>query len=450
MNPELRRNFWLEITVHRLIAMPIVLGLAFITLAALDNDDGRHRMVSWMAMAGFGVLTLLWGTRLATNSIFDEMTQKTWDWQRLSTLGPWTMTWGKLFGATAFAWYGGLMCLAVYVVTADPEFAGDSPLKLALTAILMAVLLHAGSMTIALHTSRRISAGSALNRRSVSILLVLVLINVVPFILARNFQSGAVLRWFGRPFQAGDFLLASTAMFAAWAVVGAYRAMCQSLAVRTMPWVWVMFLLFLTIYCAGFIANVQRDWIPPRYAILISGFGWSLMLTYLMVFTEPTGPTVIRRVLQKIQSGQWRRALEELPCWPLTWAFAAFCAVGLATISLDIPVSLAWPRQMAMAPIPLVLLALRDAAILLFFFAASKPNRAVATTIVYLLVLSWILPWLLYAMNLNLLARIVLPLGRANSAEQIASAVVQAGIAVWLACHRIQTHFSSYRRADGD
>jgi hypothetical protein len=105
---------------------------------------------------------------------------------------------------------------------------------------------------------------------------------------------------------------------------------------------------------------------------------------------------------------------------------------------------------MAMAPIPLVLLALRDAAILLFFFAASKPNRAVATTIVYLLVLSWILPWLLYAMNLNLLARIVLPLGRGNSAEQIASAAVQAGIAVWLACHRIQTHLSSYRRADWD
>jgi pimeloyl-ACP methyl ester carboxylesterase len=57
----------------------------------------------------FGVLTILWGTRLAANSILDEMADKTWDWQRLSILSPWTMTWGKLFGATAFAWYGGLV-----------------------------------------------------------------------------------------------------------------------------------------------------------------------------------------------------------------------------------------------------------------------------------------------------------------------------------------------------
>jgi hypothetical protein len=367
MNPELRRNLWLEITTHRLIAMPIVLGLAFITVGALDRHGVRHPFVSWTALAGFGVLTLLWGTRLAANSIFDEMTEMTWDWQRLSTLGPWSMTWGKLFGATAFAWYGGLMCLAVYLAAAVPASAGRSPLKLALTAILTAVLLHAGSITVALHTSRRISAGSVLNRRSVSILLVLVLINVVPFILARNFHSGAVLHWFGRPFEVGDFLLGSMAMFAAWAVVGAYRAMCQSLAVRTTPWVWVLFLLFLTFYCAGFIANAQRDWIAPRHAVLISGFGWSLMLTYFLVFTEPTGPTVARRVLQKIKGEQWRRAFEELPCWPLTWIFAALFAVGLAAISFDIPVSLAWLRQMAMAPIPIVLLALRDAALLLFF-----------------------------------------------------------------------------------
>jgi len=37
-----------------------------------------------------------------------------------------------------------------------------------------------------------------------------------------------------------------------------------------------------------------------------------------------------------------------------------------------------------------------------------------------------------------------------NSATARLISAVQAGIAVWLACHRIRTHYSSYRRADGD
>ncbi len=30
MNPELRRNLWLELSTHRLIAMPVVLAAVFI------------------------------------------------------------------------------------------------------------------------------------------------------------------------------------------------------------------------------------------------------------------------------------------------------------------------------------------------------------------------------------------------------------------------------------
>ena len=116
MNPELRRNLWLEITTHRLLAMPVVLGLAFLALAAIDKPNAAEH-VGWLGLGGFVVLTMFWGARLAGNSIIDEITDKTWDWQRLSTLAPWTMTWGKLFGATVFAWYGGLTCLGVFLAT---------------------------------------------------------------------------------------------------------------------------------------------------------------------------------------------------------------------------------------------------------------------------------------------------------------------------------------------
>lgn len=43
-----------------------------------------------------------------------------------------------------------------------------------------------------------------------------------------------------------DFVLGSALVFAGWAVLGAYRVMCQELQVRTTPWAWLVFSLFLT------------------------------------------------------------------------------------------------------------------------------------------------------------------------------------------------------------
>ena len=105
MNPELRRNLWLEVSMHRLIAMPAVLGMGFLVVASI-NDLPWQQRVSWAALTVYFVLTLYWGTRLAADAISDEVRGKTWDLQRMSALGPWYMTWGKLFGATVFAWYG--------------------------------------------------------------------------------------------------------------------------------------------------------------------------------------------------------------------------------------------------------------------------------------------------------------------------------------------------------
>ena len=41
MNPELRRNLWLELTLHRLLALPIALGLAFMLVNAMTETDPR-------------------------------------------------------------------------------------------------------------------------------------------------------------------------------------------------------------------------------------------------------------------------------------------------------------------------------------------------------------------------------------------------------------------------
>ncbi len=440
MNPELRRNLWLEITTHRLAAMPVILGLSFLVLAALDKPNAIEH-VSWFALMGFGLLAVLWGSRLAANSIIDEMADKTWDWQRLSTLGPWTMTWGKLFGATVFAWYGGLICLAVFFVTA-PNTKIISPFKLGLSFVLLALMLHAGSIAASLHTSRN---GAPASRRSIGIILVFLLLYIVPVALAKAWDTKESVLWYSARFEAINFMLATAVVFAAWMVVGAYRSMCQGLAVRTTPWVWLAFLSFVSLYGAGFAVTGVEKSMPPLPAISLAGLLSSLLATYVMLFTEPTGPLVLRRVAQKIRLKQWTRAWQEVPCWPVAWLFAAVCTLVFA-ISSTIITTPVWDW---LIPIPALFLVARDAGIFLFFAAAPQPKRVLGTTLVYMLLLYWIVPGLLGAMGLKDLSNLVLPFGTGNSWAQIASALVQAIIAGWLAYRRIQVNFSTYRRADG-
>ena len=59
MNPELRRNLWLELTPHRLLAMPVGLVLAFMLAYSLSKDDpyGSLATTAVTLFVGFA----LWG-----------------------------------------------------------------------------------------------------------------------------------------------------------------------------------------------------------------------------------------------------------------------------------------------------------------------------------------------------------------------------------------------------
>ena len=114
LNPEFRRNLWLELSPHRLIAAPIVVGLV-LTVLWLNLSDDLDLFVK-VADGLFLLLVVLWGTRRAAAALVDEIEGRTWDGQRLSALGAWAMTWGKLIGATVFVWYCALFFLAAVTI----------------------------------------------------------------------------------------------------------------------------------------------------------------------------------------------------------------------------------------------------------------------------------------------------------------------------------------------
>ena len=88
VNPELQRNLWLELTVPRLVAAPLVLlvllggvGWAF----GPQSAAGLAKPVLWALLS-------LWGSRLAAESFGEEATGRTWDVQRLSAQTAWGLT----------------------------------------------------------------------------------------------------------------------------------------------------------------------------------------------------------------------------------------------------------------------------------------------------------------------------------------------------------------------
>jgi hypothetical protein len=176
--------------------------------------------------------------------------------------------------------------------------------------------------------------------------------------------------WWGYTVEGWRFALGTSVVFAAWAVFGAYRLMCQELQVRTTPWGWTAFVLFLAWYLAGF--AVQPEDTAPSVVFLIAGLLVSAALTYFMLFTEQTGALVLRRLWVRVQRQEWRRALEEIPCWLVSLALATVsCGLLMLTVS-RLPGELEEYRNISFTPLPpLALLFLsRDAAIFLVLLSA--------------------------------------------------------------------------------
>ena len=112
-NAELQRNVWLEISLAKMVIIPIIfIGVVFVSKSnTFLNTAGL--------IGGFGVIfTLFYGNLKATNGIIDELNSGTWVLQRLTPLSPWKMVIGKIFGPTIAAWYASFICLFLLLALA--------------------------------------------------------------------------------------------------------------------------------------------------------------------------------------------------------------------------------------------------------------------------------------------------------------------------------------------
>lgn len=432
INPEFRRNLWLELTTHRLLATPLVIALCAALVVAASSKDATGHLAGASAV-GFVAMVLLWGTQLAGASVLEEARDRTWDAQRMSAIGPWTMTWGKLLGAPAFAWYGGLILLLIYLVAGS--YGALPTLRFAALLILSAVVLHTAALNVSVLAARK---GVGYRGSGVMVFLFLFIVLVGPGAAAVKDLDKAVA-WWGVTVPRLDFLLGTAAAFGAWSLLGAYRSMCNELEIRTTPWALPAFLVFAAVYFAGFAARSQAHDLRSGFGILACGVVISGGFSYVLLFAEKSGATAWQRLRVRVNGGQWHRALQELPLWLVALTAGLIFAIGATLVSIgatDAAGKGSFLHDVGLAPIAVMLFAIRDAAIFQFFALARQPRRVEAATGFYLVLLYGIVPGLLKAMGADFLANLILPPLFTNPALATAIMLVQVGIAIGFAYWR--------------
>ena len=339
MNPEFRRNVWLELSPRRLMTMTVVLVLIFFAAALSGND--------WTPPAAATILyyfiVVIWGARNAALSVVGEIRDRTWDFQRLSSLGAGEMTWGKLFGATIYNWYGGALCLVVilaYRVVHEGPIAG---LIAFVYFIVIGLIAQAVALLASLIAAMRRQSHTRLEvfaYQTAGLLAAL----LAYYVWQAADPAGSLLghqkptefiTWWDHAFDARAFLLLSLAAFAGWTFLGCYREMRLELKMENGPLVWLAFIVFMGVYVAGFngltpksieINSLTVDVVAER--LTLAGLTF-VIITYVMVLLEPKDLVLYRQMGAELVKGQLGRIAWALQGWMMSCKAAFLVVIAL-------------------------------------------------------------------------------------------------------------------------
>lgn len=432
-NPEFRRHLWLEMTMYRMAGMPLVLAGVFYVAYLIDKSRFGES-VAGTAVVLFVALTILWGNRQATESIITEIRDRTWDWQRMSSIDPWSLSWGKLFGSTIYTWFGGIICLAVYFA-ASGEPAPDT-IRIIAILVLGAILCQASGLLASLQLL--VIKDRNYNRSFSSAFLFLSLI-VLPVFIPQMSHKGSIV-WYGNGYAKIDFILGSLLIFDAWLLAGIYCLVRKEFKFRTPPVAWPAFTLFIMIYVAGFIEDSLRTGDLFSSRVLIA-FIVACGLTYLTILTERKDPVAYRRMIKDAKEGQWLRLLEKVPCWALTLPFV----IGADALLLVFPAQMGvYQNSLAQRVFFLSLVAFlgRDLALFNFFSLSDRPKRADMLVILWLSILYGLIPWIFMLLKMEAVTALFWPRTDYAFLSCIA-ALCQLLAALWLTLIRWKNNHST-------
>lgn len=452
MNPEFQRYLWTEFSAQRLIVMPVLLAAAF-AIAALDAHE-RFADVADLAVALFALLAFFWGTRRAADAVISELRQGTWDAQRMSAQGAFAMTWAKLFGATAYAWYGALMCVAVYLFVAlwpfnaewarwesriDPDFA-SMPLN-AVVLVLTAVTGQAAALASAMALLRK-----RRGERHVSVtfchLAGFAVAGVLYWYLFNDWLGLDAVRWYGMRIPGHAFMLASAVGFMLWAILAAFRLMRAELLYRVRPWAWTGFAVYLAVWLTG-LANELFVGVGARFLPqLMLGLIVIAAFVYLAFLFEEKNQVALRAWFRDIAGFRLARIAVDAPAWAQLFALSLLLALAVA-VGATLDAEGALFRHYVARQLPVLvgagaLFLLRDLALLLYLNMGRNQQRGDTAGVLYLVMLYVLGPLLAHLVGGDRLVAVLAPIRPDEVAISLAAPAAQAALMVGLLVWRCE------------
>ena len=208
--------------------MPIILFAIFLLVFLYGNSGSDVKVAQDLrsaSMVMFILIATVWGSKRASEAVIGELNDGTWDCQRLTLISPWVMSIGKLFGSTMYNWYGGGICLLVYIYSSLQLPNIDQSLKSAVLLVLISIFLHSFVISMSLIGVNKNRSSSKVKSTFYFLMALVIggyLAYYVPSMFGLNPKS---LYWYGVEFQVLHFSMMSIFLFTIWSITGLYRNM---------------------------------------------------------------------------------------------------------------------------------------------------------------------------------------------------------------------------------
>jgi hypothetical protein len=411
-NPELQKNIWLELSTQRLILMPAIISLLlFLVNMSIDKPDQAGFLSSLCYMGLVGIL-IIWGGKVAHDNICNEYNERTWDWQRISAMSPLQLMYGKLFGSPVFNWYGGLICLVLWISfgLSSPNQTFGNLILTTISTLAYAIGIFSLSLMYALMRIRKRNGRDKL-KGGVSVLLLLIFLsfallpNVAQTLSGNEAFSSIKGSWIG-------YSLVQNLFYAIWGLIGLHQAMRKEMNYKNSSWLWYIFLFTSGIF-SGIMFAVRLDHFNNLAAYICWSFTFHvIIIAYLMAIIETKEITQLRLLFKNLKARNFRYLSYEAPLWMLSlplifvglilsWITFQFFHIedvgmpGLNSFSLNQFISEAiQPLKLLCILLAAGLFIVRDFALMLFLNLGTRTKRADGAFILYLFLLYFLIPLL--------------------------------------------------------
>ncbi|HVA97380.1 MAG TPA: hypothetical protein VNG53_00680 [Bacteroidia bacterium] len=454
-NAEFAKNIWLEFSPQRLIAMPAIIMLVVaLIFSSSSSPANAWNTIHYAALAGFVIVGLLWGIKMASDAILDEYNEKTWDWQKMSIIGARKLAFGKLFGSTLYNWYGAILCWILFMISTGYSNYPENQFKVGILLIISMIALHGIMILITLQMVRKADGRAKIKSNRVFIFGIFFLVFISRFFTPWIPHSGYPmnLNWYFIPMNSTDRTMLSALFYCAWIIAGLYRSMRAELQFSDTPVWWVLFLISNFFFQYGFFINSPAfhgtHGLAYCFAIV---FSETLFILYFLSLSESKDIVNFRLLLNALKEKKYRSFFQNVPLWittlPIAFMFGLFAFIFFAvsptnnnyTDALLSPMSLfnfniLFSKTQAFCFFIAVMgFVIRDLGILLLLNFSTRSKRADTAMVVYLILLYIVLPLLTKDLGIGLF---FYPDITSNSFSMLIFPLVEAALVLFLVAKR--------------